>query len=172
MFRDDYIEGQGLRQTCFVSQGDPPMLVSWFRDGAPVESSESIRITRIDEVTSLLAISDLSSHQAGNYSCVAKNEVAVVSVTASLVVRGNPAPHSLFACYTYCTCTVIVKSRYQLENVQKVSTISTFKAGLFKINTFLTFLPSPASRPNLDNFLPHKMRAGGLAGGRERCGGI
>ena len=66
MFRDDYIEGQGLRQTCFVSQGDPPMLVSWFRDGAPVESSESIRITRIDEVTSLLAISDLSSHQAGN----------------------------------------------------------------------------------------------------------
>ena len=89
MFRDDYIEGQGLRQTCFVSQGDPPMLVSWFRDGVPVESSESIRITRIDEVTSLLAISDLSSHQAGNYSCVAKNEVAVVSVTASLVVRGN-----------------------------------------------------------------------------------
>ena len=90
VFRDDYIEGQGLRQTCFVSQGDPPMLVSWFRDGVPVESSESIRITRIDEVTSLLAISDLSSHQAGNYSCVAKNEVAVVSVTASLVVRGNP----------------------------------------------------------------------------------
>ena len=90
VFRDDYIEGQGLRQTCFVSQGDPPMLVSWFRDGVPVESSDSVRITRIDEVTSLLAISDLSSHQAGNYSCVAKNEVAVVSVTASLVVRGNP----------------------------------------------------------------------------------
>ena len=65
------------------------MLVSWFRDGVPVESSDSVRITRIDEVTSLLAISDLSSHQAGNYSCVAKNEVAVVSVTASLVVRGN-----------------------------------------------------------------------------------
>ena len=89
MFRADYIEGQGLRQTCFVSEGDPPMLVSWFRDGSAVESDETTRITRIDEVTSLLAISDLSSHQAGNYSCVAKNEVAVVSVTASLVVRGN-----------------------------------------------------------------------------------
>ena len=73
------------------------MLVSWFRDGAPVESSESIRITRIDEVTSLLAISDLSSHQAGNYSCVAKNEVAVVSVTASLVVRGNCST-ALYVC--------------------------------------------------------------------------
>ena len=89
MFRDDYVEGQGLRQTCFVSEGDPPMLVSWFRDGSAVESDETTRITRIDEVTSLLAISDLSSQHAGNYSCVAKNSVAVVSVTASLVVRGN-----------------------------------------------------------------------------------
>ena len=88
-FRDDYIEGQGVRQTCFVSDGDPPMLVSWFRDGQPIESSESVRINRIDEVTSLLAISDLTSKHAGNYSCVAKNEVAVVSVTASLVVKGN-----------------------------------------------------------------------------------
>ena len=91
MFRDDYIEGQGLRQTCFVSEGDPPMLVSWFRDGQPVESSETTRITRIDEVTSLLAISNLTANHAGNYSCVAKNEVAVVSVTASLVVKGNYA---------------------------------------------------------------------------------
>ena len=104
MFRDDYIEGQGLRQTCFVSEGDPPMLVSWFRDGQPVESSETTRITRIDEVTSLLAISDLSSHHAGNYSCVAKNSVAVVSVTGRLVVRGN-TQHFLFACNTFCTCT-------------------------------------------------------------------
>ena len=91
MFRDDYIEGQGLRQTCFVSQGDPPMLVSWFRDGHKVESSETTRITRIDEVTSLLVISNLTSDHAGNYSCVAKNEVAVVSVTAALVVKGNLA---------------------------------------------------------------------------------
>ena len=126
MFRDDYIEGQGLRQTCFVSQGDPPMLVSWFRDGEPVESSESLRITRIDEVTSLLAISDLSSHQAGNYSCVAKNEVAVVSVTASLVVRGNSStPHSMFACSTFCTRTV---SQSQLKSVKKVSTNLSMKS--------------------------------------------
>eukprot|EP00090_Calanus_glacialis_P038689 TRINITY_DN6743_c0_g1_i1.p1 TRINITY_DN6743_c0_g1~~TRINITY_DN6743_c0_g1_i1.p1 ORF type:complete len:1180 (-),score=156.79 TRINITY_DN6743_c0_g1_i1:583-4122(-) len=66
------------------------MLVSWFRDGQSIESSESVRITRIDEVTSLLAISDLTSQHAGNYSCVAKNEVAVVSVTASLVVQVPP----------------------------------------------------------------------------------
>ena len=94
-FRDDYVEGQGVRQTCFVSNGDPPMLVSWFRDGQSIESSESVRIT-CSEVTSLLAISDLTSRHAGNYSCVAKNEVAVVSVTASLVVQGKYAQSSFY----------------------------------------------------------------------------
>ena len=120
MFRDDYIEGQGLRQTCFVSQGDPPMLVSWFRDGVPVESSESIRITRIDEVTSLLAISDLSSHQAGNYSCVAKNEVAVVSVTASLVVRGNP--HRTLSLHATLSAPAQLVSLVVSSSVKNVST--------------------------------------------------
>ena len=106
-FRDDYVEGQGVRQTCFVSNGDPPMLVSWFRDGQPIESSESVRINRIDEVTSLLAISDLTSQHAGNYSCVAKNEVAVVSVTASLVVQGKYAQSTFVLHATRsCTCTI------------------------------------------------------------------
>ena len=85
VFRGDFKAGQGLRQTCFVSEGDTPMLVSWFRDGREVDQS---MVMRIDEVTSLLAISELTSEHAGNYSCVAKNEVAVVSVTATLVVRG------------------------------------------------------------------------------------
>jgi hypothetical protein len=83
------------------------MLVSWFRDGQPIESSESVRINRIDEVTSLLAISDLTSQHAGNYSCVAKNEVAVVSVTASLVVQGKYAQSTFVLHATlFCTCTI------------------------------------------------------------------
>ena len=69
------------------------MLVSWFRDGVALEAADTVRI---DEVTSLLVISNLTSDHAGNYSCVAKNEVAVVSVTAALVVKGNlHSEHSL-----------------------------------------------------------------------------
>ena len=64
------------------------MLVHWFRDGAPLESSEVVRITRIDPVTSVLAISSLTASMAGNYTCVAKNEVAMVEEAAVLVVRG------------------------------------------------------------------------------------
>ena len=70
------------------------MLVSWFRDGVSVDTSETVRI---DEVTSLLAITNLTANHAGNYSCVAKNEVAVVSVTASLVVKGNYAHRALLS---------------------------------------------------------------------------
>ena len=64
------------------------MLVDWFRDGDPLESSELVRITRIDPVTSVLAISSLTATMAGNYTCVAKNEVAMVEEAAVLVVRG------------------------------------------------------------------------------------
>ena len=76
------------------------MLVSWFRDGVALEAADTVRI---DEVTSLLVISNLTSDHAGNYSCVAKNEVAVVSVTAALVVKGNVCTMCTlkFACNTF-----------------------------------------------------------------------
>ena len=70
------------------------MLVSWFRDGQEVDQSWTVRI---DEVTSLLVISELTSLHAGNYSCVAKNEVAVVSVTERLVVKGRVAAPEHFS---------------------------------------------------------------------------
>ena len=81
--------GKGIRQTCFVIEGDPPLLVSWFRDGQDLENDESVRVTRIDALTSMLAISDLTSAHSGNYTCVAKNEVAAVAETAMLLVKGS-----------------------------------------------------------------------------------
>ena len=103
-FRTDLAEGEGVRQTCFVSAGDPPMLVDWFRDGDPLESSELVRITRIDPVTSVLAISSLTATMAGNYTCVAKNEVAMVEEAAVLVVRGLYSALHLVpdTCYSWC----------------------------------------------------------------------
>ena len=131
------------------------MLVSWFRDGVPVESSESIRITRIDEVTSLLAISDLSSHQAGNYSCVAKNEVAVVSVTASLVVRGNP--HCTLSLHAALSAPAQLVGLVVPSSVKNVSTTLDFSRYKY---TFLTFLSTPRHLlyPNVYNFLRHKLK--------------
>ena len=89
-FLGDLVEGsKGVRQTCFVSEGDPPLLVSWFRDGQDLEADPSVRVTRIDQLTSMLAISDLRSRHSGNYTCVAKNDVAAVAETAVLLVKGK-----------------------------------------------------------------------------------
>ena len=89
-FLGDLVEGsKGVRQTCFVSEGDPPLLLSWFRDGQDLEADPSVRISRIDQLTSMLAISDLRSRHSGNYSCVAKNDVAAVAETAVLTVKGK-----------------------------------------------------------------------------------
>ncbi len=50
-----------------------------------------------------LTIGGLEEADYGNYSCVAKNEVAVVSVTAALVVKGNVCTMCTlkFACNTF-----------------------------------------------------------------------
>ena len=89
-FLGDLVEGsKGIRQTCFVVEGDPPLLVSWFRDGQDLDLDDSVRVTRIDALTSMLAISDLESRHSGNYTCVVRNEVARVSQTATLLVKGE-----------------------------------------------------------------------------------
>ncbi len=89
-FLGDLVEGsKGIRQTCFVVEGDPPLLVSWFRDGQDLGLDDSVRVTRIDALTSMLAISDLESRHSGNYTCVVKNEVARVAQTATLLVKGE-----------------------------------------------------------------------------------
>lgn len=48
-----------------------------------------LQVRRIDEYTSLLAISFLETTHAGNYSCVASNAVASFSRSAELTIRGK-----------------------------------------------------------------------------------
>ena len=47
------------------------------------------KVRRIDEYTSLLAISNLETDHAGNYSCVATNSVAEYVRSAVLTIRGE-----------------------------------------------------------------------------------
>ena len=48
-----------------------------------------MKVRRIDEYTSLLAISYLETEHAGNYSCVATNSVAEYVRSAVLTIRGK-----------------------------------------------------------------------------------
>ncbi len=75
---------------CTVTEGDLPLEVEWWKDGHKVPRiSKGIQVRRIDEFTSLLAISFLETTHAGNYSCVAKNSVAIFTRSASLAIRGK-----------------------------------------------------------------------------------
>lgn len=73
-----------------------PLNVQWWKDGMAIGGKESakfgslgIQVQRIDEYTSLLAISFLETTHAGNYSCVATNTVATYSRSATLAIRGE-----------------------------------------------------------------------------------
>ena len=78
-----------------------PIEVEWWKDGLKIGGSQShespnsqfpglgIQVRRIDEFTSLLAISFLETTHAGNYSCVASNSVASFLRSATLTIRGK-----------------------------------------------------------------------------------
>ena len=92
VFPQNLTRGKRLRVICTVTEGDLPIDVQWKLGGIPIRSESGVgRVTvrRIDQYTSLLAISDLDTSHAGNYSCVAKNRVAEHVRSATLTIRGS-----------------------------------------------------------------------------------
>ena len=95
VFPKNLTRGKRLRVLCTVSEGDLPLEVDWWKDGILIGNNEEkyesygTSVRRIDEYTSLLAISFLETTHAGNYSCVASNSVAAYSRSATLTIRGK-----------------------------------------------------------------------------------
>ncbi|CAB4064419.1 DSCAM [Lepeophtheirus salmonis] len=100
-FPKNLTQGKRLRAICTIIEGDLPLDVSWSKDGSPLIDVPNVRITRIDEYTSLLAISKLESLHTGNYSCMAENAVAKHSTSSYLTIKVPPEwvtkPHDLEA---------------------------------------------------------------------------
>ena len=92
-FPKNLTRGKRLRVICTVTEGDLPLEVEWWKDGLKIEEAfgkfQGVQVRRIDEYTSLLAISFLETTHAGNYSCVAKNSVASFARSATLTIRGK-----------------------------------------------------------------------------------
>lgn len=77
------------RTVCGVSSGDPPLVVSWLKDGQPLTPSLGVNVSALDPYSSLLSISSLDSRHSGDFTCVASNPAAEVRYTAKLQVKGN-----------------------------------------------------------------------------------
>lgn len=93
-FQEGLSEGMRTRTVCGVSAGDPPLTISWLKDGQspfplPAKLASVVNVSQLDAYSSLLSISNLAAEHSGDYTCVAANPAAEVRYTAKLQVKGN-----------------------------------------------------------------------------------
>lgn len=88
-FQDGLSEGMRTRTVCGVSRGDPPLAITWLKDGGTISSHLGVNVSALDPYSSLLSISSLASTHSGDYTCVASNPAAEVRYMAKLQVKGN-----------------------------------------------------------------------------------
>lgn len=104
-FQDGLSEGMRTRTVCGVSRGDPPLVVSWLKDGQPLTPALGVNVSALDPYSSLLSISSLAQQHSGDFTCVASNPAAEVRYTAKLQVKGNNR-HSLLPSSSNTTTTI------------------------------------------------------------------
>ena len=80
---------------CVVSEGDSPLKITWLKDGRPLNSTETTT-HHIGEYDLTLMIQSATTANNGNYTCVASNDAAETSRTASLLVHGTQGTRARF----------------------------------------------------------------------------
>ncbi|XP_076288258.1 Down syndrome cell adhesion molecule 2 isoform X4 [Lasioglossum baleicum] len=94
-FQEGLSEGMRTRTVCGVAAGDPPLTISWLKDGQspfplPPNLASVANISQLDSYSSLLSITNLAAEHSGDYTCVAANPAAEVRYTAKLQVKVPP----------------------------------------------------------------------------------
>jgi hypothetical protein len=74
---------------CMISSGDPPISLTWVKDGDRLAGElEGVTVRAVDAHNSLLTIERVTRGHAGKYSCLARNPVAEAKETAEVVING------------------------------------------------------------------------------------
>ncbi|XP_076663885.1 Down syndrome cell adhesion molecule 2 isoform X11 [Andrena cerasifolii] len=94
-FQEGLSEGMRTRTVCGVAAGDPPLTISWLKDGQspfplPPNLASVANVSQLDPYSSLLSITNLAAEHSGDYTCVAANPAAEVRYTAKLQVKVPP----------------------------------------------------------------------------------
>ncbi|XP_035789897.1 Down syndrome cell adhesion molecule-like protein Dscam2 isoform X1 [Anopheles albimanus] len=76
--------------TCSVIKGDIPLTITWRKDGRPIDPTQRMSVTQVDQYNSILLIENLSADHTGNYSCVVRNTAAETEGHQSLLVNVPP----------------------------------------------------------------------------------
>ena len=81
-------EGARAKVLCTITRGDPPLSISWLKDGQPLTPRGHLSLTPLDDFSLALAFGKVSLKDRGNYTCVATNAVATVNYSSIAVVHG------------------------------------------------------------------------------------
>lgn len=101
--------GERASLTCSVTKGDPPLTVSWLKDGRPLDPKHRLAVQQVDQYNSILLIESLSPEHNGNYSCVARNPAAEVIHTQRLVVNGISRQRTKKKLFFFCSFLIFIK---------------------------------------------------------------
>ncbi|KAG8244655.1 hypothetical protein J6590_017600 [Homalodisca vitripennis] len=82
--------GQTAQVTCTVSEGDPPLEISWTFHGPQEMTQLGISTTKVGKKTSLLLIDYANSHHRGLYTCTVKNPAGSANYSTSLNIHVPP----------------------------------------------------------------------------------
>lgn len=73
---------------CAVSKGDVPLDIEWYFNGAKLQPSDGILLTRNGHRVSALTIESVRGRHRGNYTCTATNIAGKSTYTSELRVNG------------------------------------------------------------------------------------
>lgn len=87
--------GDRVMVACFVSRGDPPIVIEWYKDYILIDNDNllnsripGVSVDQNNRFTSVLMIDPIQLSHAGKYTCKASNEWASRSVSGTLSVNG------------------------------------------------------------------------------------
>ncbi|XP_022236317.1 Down syndrome cell adhesion molecule-like protein Dscam2, partial [Limulus polyphemus] len=89
-FSEDLEEGMRSVVFCAVVAGDPPVSLTWLKDGEPLQPEEGVTVEMLNDFTSTLVFQSAHFKHSGNYTCVASNSATTVNYTATMVVNVPP----------------------------------------------------------------------------------
>lgn len=80
--------GDSVTVQCTISKGDLPVDINWLFNGYALNDYLGATTSKIGKKVSVLTIDSVNGHNAGNYTCIARNKAQTSEYTAELVVNG------------------------------------------------------------------------------------
>ncbi|XP_076361674.1 cell adhesion molecule Dscam1-like isoform X2 [Tachypleus tridentatus] len=83
--------GQRFNLMCVVTKGDPPVNISWLKNGQKLADFPNIKEVRVTDFSSTLVFDSVRPEYHGDYTCLASNSAGTSSQTATMIIHVPPS---------------------------------------------------------------------------------